>query len=422
MNAEMVARTIQLIRRNTFVIIFKETTTMSHTNLTVYGATWCSDCKRAKKFLGEQRVHYNWVDIEQNPAGEAFVVQANKGKRIIPTIVFDDGGFLVEPSNAELAAKLGLQTKARMNYYDVISIGGGPTGLTMALYAAREGLDVLVIEKSGLGGQAGVTERLDNFPGFPDGIGGAEFADRLTQQARRFGVELLQAQEVTGIRSEEESIYVTTADGNEYGTRAVLVATGSTYRRLGVPGEDELIGAGVHFCATCDGPFYKGKHVAVIGGGNSAGEESLFLTRFADKVTILVRGEEMTASKIVIDKVKGNPKIEVRYNTEVAELLGADNGKLRGLTLRNSQTGATEKLTPAGAFVFIGLSPNSGWLPADIKRDKYGFITTNSMLETSLPGVFAAGDVRQGSTKQAASAAGEGATASLMIREYLKGV
>ncbi len=393
---------------------------MSHTNLTVYGAPWCSDCKRAKKFLGEQRVHYNWVDVEQNAEGLAFVERVNNGKRIIPTIVFDDGSTLVEPSNAELAAKLGLQTAARMNYYDVICVGGGPTGLTTALYAAREGLEVLVIEKSGLGGQAGITERLDNFPGFPDGIAGSEFADRLAEQARRFGVELLQAQEVTSLRSEEESHYVATADGREYGACAVLLATGSTYKRLGVPGEEELIGAGIHFCATCDGPFYKGKHVAVIGGGNSAGEESLFLTRFVDKLTLLVRGPEMTASKIVIDKVSRTPKIEVRYNTEVAELLGADSGKLSGIRIRDRQSGGTQTIHPAGAFVFIGLSPNTGWMPAEVTRDSYGFIVTGPTLETSLPGVFAAGDVRLGSTKQAASAVGEGATAALMIRQYLK--
>jgi thioredoxin reductase (NADPH) len=394
---------------------------MSHTDLTVYGAPWCGDCKRAKKFLGEQRVHYNWVDIEQNPAGEALVVQINKGKRIIPTIVFEDSSILVEPSNAELASKLGLQTRGKLSYYDVICIGGGPTGLMTAIYAAREGLDVLVIEKSGLGGQAGVTELLDNFPGFPDGIGGAEFADRLTQQARRFGVELLQAQEVTAIRREEESLYVRTSDGHEYGTRAVLVATGSTYRRLNVPGEDELIGAGVHFCATCDGPFYKGKRVVVIGGGNSAGEESLFLTRFVEKVTILVRGDAMTASKVVIDKVSESPQIEVRYNVDTAGFLGAENGKLTGLAVFDRKTGETAQVDAAGAFVFIGLHPNSGWLPAEVERDEYGFVVTNPMLETSMKGVFCAGDVRKGSTKQAASAAGEGATAALMIREYLKG-
>jgi thioredoxin reductase (NADPH) len=395
-------------------------TSVTDTNLTVYGATWCSDCKRAKKFLGEQRIHYHWVDVEQDADGLALVERVNAGKRIIPTIVFDDGNMLVEPSNAELASKLGLQTRGRLNYYDLICVGGGPASLTAALYAAREALDVLVIERSGLGGQAGVTERLDNFPGFPDGIGGGEFADRLAEQARRFGVELLQAQDVTGLRVEAESRYVRTADGHEYGARAVLVATGSTYRRLGVPGEDELIGADVHFCATCDGPFYKGQHVAVIGGGNSAGEESLFLTRFADKVTILVRGDQMTASKIVQDKIAETDKVEVRYHAEVAELVG--NGKLTGLKLRDNQTGAISDLRPAGVFVFIGLMPNTAWLPDEIKLDAYGFVETDLTLATSIPGVFAAGDVRKGSTKQAASAAGEGATAALMVREYLKRV
>jgi thioredoxin reductase (NADPH) len=391
-----------------------------HVDITVYGAPWCSDCKRAKKFLGEQRIHYHWVDVEQNAAGLALVERVNQGKRIIPTIVFEDGSTLVEPSNAELAAKLKLPTLAKMSYYDLIVVGSGPAGLTTALYAAREGLDVLVIEKSGVGGQTGVTERLDNFPGFPEGVGGAEFADRLAEQARRFGVEILQAQEVTGLRAEMESRYLTTSDGSEYGARAVLIATGSTYRRLGVPGEDELIGAGIHFCATCDGPFYKGKAVAVIGGGNSAGEESLFLTRFVDHVTILVRGETMSASKIVADKVAQDPKIEVLYNTEVQALHG--EGKLSGVTIRNRRTGETSTIHPAGVFVFIGLSPNSGWLPSTITRDPYGFIQTNAMCGTSMPGVFAAGDVRLGSTKQAASAVGEGATAALMIREYLKSI
>ncbi len=391
---------------------------MSMAGVTVYGATWCPDCRQAKQFLGEQRIHYTWVDIEQDRDGQALVEGANGGKRIIPTIVFPDGSILVEPSNAQLAAKLGIQTRARMQYYDLIVIGGGPTGLTAALYGAREGMSVLVIERSALGGQAGITERLDNFPGFPEGVSGGEFADRLTQQAARFGVEMLKAQEVTGLRAEAESRYVQTADGAEYGARAVLIATGSTYRRLGVPGEDDLIGAGIHFCATCDGPFYKGLPVAVIGGGNSAAEESLFLTRFASNVTLLVRGATLSASQVVAEKVREHPEITIRYNTAVEAFTGA--GKLGGIAVRDRVSGATEELHPAGVFVFIGLSPNTGWLSTEIARDQYGFVVTTPTLETNMRGVFAAGDVRKGSTKQAASAAGEGATAALMIREYLR--
>lgn len=387
--------------------------------ITVYGAPWCSDCRRAKKFLGEQRIHYHWVDIEQDAEGQALVERLNGGKRIIPTILFADGGMLVEPTNAELAAKLGLPTEAKMRYYDLIIVGGGPAGLTAALYAAREGIETLVIEQSALGGQAGVTERLDNFPGFPEGVSGADFAGRLAQQARRFGVELLQAQAVTGLRAEGESRYVSTADGREYGARAILVASGSRYKRLGARGEEDFIGAGVHFCATCDGPFYKGQPVAVIGGGNSAGEESIFLARFASAVTILVRGDDLDASKLVADKAREDPRISVRPHTEVVEFRG--DGHLTSVLTRDRVTGAEEEIHPAGVFVFVGLKPNTAWLPESMARDAGGFLVTSQTLETSVPGVFAAGDVRAGSTKQAASAAGEGATAALMIRGYLRG-
>ncbi|MEI7468555.1 MAG: FAD-dependent oxidoreductase [Chloroflexota bacterium] len=386
--------------------------------ITVYGATWCPDCTRAKQFLGEQRIHYTWIDIEQQTEYQTYVESVNNGKRIIPTIVFEDSSILVEPSNAQLAQKLGLQTQAKMSYYDLIIIGGGPTGLTTALYGAREGMNVLVIEKANLGGQAAITERLDNFPGFPDGISGAEFAERLSRQAARFGVEMLKAQEVIGIRAEDESRYVKTADGNEYGTRAGLIATGSKYRRLNVPGESDFIGAGIHFCATCDGPFYKGKEVVVVGGGNSAGEESLFLARFVEKVTILARGEALSASKVVADNLADNPKIKVLTDVEVKSFSG--NGKLNTVNIKNRKTDEEAIIHPAGVFVFIGLQPNSAWLPAEIKRDEVGFLMTSTNLETSMAGVFAAGDVRKGSTKQAASAAGEGATAALMIREYLR--
>ncbi len=246
---------------------------MAEPNITLYGAYWCPDCRRSKKFLGEQFVPFKWIDIEQDKEAEQFVLQKNNGKRIIPTIVFEDGSFLVEPTNAELAKKLGLKTEAKKTYYDLIIIGGGPAGLTSAIYASREGADVLLIERSGLGGQAGITVGLDNFPGFPEGISGQEFSERVTQQARRFGVEILQAVDVE--RLEEENGYheVYTSDGKHYHSKAILIATGASYRRLDVPGEDDYIGAGIHFCATCDGPFYKGaKEIVVIGGGNAAVE------------------------------------------------------------------------------------------------------------------------------------------------------
>lgn len=391
---------------------------MSEAILTLYGADWCPDCRRAKKFLGEQRVHYEWIDITDNDEAIRFVEKVNDGKRRIPTLRFDDGRVLSNPSNAELARELGIAGEARCRYYDVIIVGSGPAGLTAALYLAREGEEVLVIEKGGLGGQAGITDRLENFPGFPDGITGAEFADRLVRQAKRFGTEILAAQEVVGVRREVESCCVALADGQEIGARAVVLATGSTYRRLEVPGEEELLGAGVHFCATCDGAFYKGEHVAVVGGGNSAAEESLFLTRFAERVTLLVRGDRLKTSPMVIEKLEEEPKIEVHYQTEIEELRGSPS--LESIVVRRG--GEQTTISAQGLFVFVGLSPNADFLPPEIERDSRGFIATSTTLETSMPGIFAAGDVRAGATHQAASAAGEGATVALMVREYLKTV
>ena len=263
--------------------------------MTVYGAPWCPDCKRAKQFLGEQRLPYDWVDIDLDEEGRAYVQRVNDGKQIIPTIVFEDGSILVEPTNSELALKLDIGLSASRTSYDLIVVGGGPAGLTAALYAAREGIDTLIVEQSAVGGQAGVTERIENYPGFPDGIQGARLADQMRLQAERFGVEILQAQSVAGVRATDNFKVVSTEADDEYSAGALIVATGSRYRRLDVPGEDDLIGAGIHFCATCDGPFYRDEEVVVIGGGNSAVEEGLFLTRFASKVTLLVRGEGLRA-------------------------------------------------------------------------------------------------------------------------------
>ena len=384
--------------------------------LKLYGANWCPDCRNTKRFLGEQGVAYDWIDIDADEDANRRIAELNNGKRVIPTIELN-GDVLVNPSDAELADRLGLRSEASRSFYDLIVVGSGPAGLTAALYAAREGLDVLVVERGSPGGQTGVTDRLDNFPGFPDGISGIEFASRLVKQAERFGAELLRATEAAGIRAHGGSSCLLTASGKEYAARAILLSGGSTYRRLNIPGEDDFIGAGVHFCATCDGPFYRDRHLAVIGGGNSAGEESLFLTRFAERITLLVRGEAMTASQLVIDKVLGHPKIETRFKIEATEFVG--NGSLRSIQLRDTATGESDELECAAAFLFIGLSPNTDWLPDSIARDDRGFITTGANLETSLPGVFAAGDLRAGSTKQAASAVGEGATAALMIRDYL---
>ncbi len=391
---------------------------MSHTNIKMYGTVWCSDCKRSKKFFGEQRVHYDFIDIDEDPAGLKIVEELNKGKQIIPTILFDDGSTLVEPSNAELAKKLGLQTKAQNSFYDLIVVGSGPAGLTAALYAAREGFDTLVIERGGVGGQAAVTERLDNFPGFPEGISGDEFADRLQRQAERFGVEILSAQDVTKVDVDEVYRLVQTADGTEYRAFAVLLALGSTYRRLGIEGEDDFIGAGVHFCATCDGAFYRDKDVMVIGGGNSAGEESIFLTRFAKKVTIVTRDPQLSASRVIAEKVRAHPQIEVITSASPSEFKGTD--RLETVVVKNVDTGEETEMHPSGVFVFIGLSPNTGFVKDLVQTDEFGFIRAEDNLETSLHGVFAAGDVRCGSTKQAASAAGEGAAAALGIRKYLE--
>jgi thioredoxin reductase (NADPH) len=386
----------------------------------VYSTVWCPDCKRAKKFFGEQRISYTNIDIEQDPEAVVIVERINDGKRSVPTIVFPDGSFLTEPSNAELAKKMNLQTKAQRKFYDAIVVGSGPAGLTASLYMAREAKDVLVIEKGGLGGQVGITQVLDNFPGFDEGIPGAEFAERLVRQARRFGVEILQAQEVTSIIPEGGFLCVNTGDGSEYGTKAVLLATGAHYRELGAPGEDTLIGTNIHFCATCDGAFYKDKKVLVIGGGNSGFEEGIFLTKFAAQVDIVEFEPEVKASQILQDKVASRSNMSVIVNHRVKEFRGGD--RLESVIVEDRATGEEKNWQHDGVFVFIGLSPNSKLVEDQVDTNSYGFIETDLALMTSQPGIFAAGDVRAGSTKQAASSAGEGATAALSIREYLKAV
>ena len=391
---------------------------MAQQQIQMYGAPWCPDCKRSKQFLAEQRVPYGWHDIDEDEEARAYVQQVNNGKQIIPTIVFPDGSVLVEPSNAELADKLGIRRQAERSYYDLIIVGAGPAGLTAGLYAAREGISTLIIDRSGVGGQAGITQEIENYPGFPEPISGAELAERLRRQAERFEVEILGAQDVTSLARDGENLIVTVQSGEEYCSPALILATGSTYRRLEVPGEEDFIGAGVHFCATCDGPFYKGKDLVVVGGGNSGFQEGLFLTKFANSVTILERAKEPKASPALQEKVVERDDIQLLTQTVIEEFKG--KGKLESIVVKDLSTGDTREMHPGAVFVFIGLLPNTGFLQDVIELNEYGFIVTRPNLETSLPGVFAAGDCRVGSTKQVVSAMGEGATAALMVREYLE--
>ncbi len=387
--------------------------------ITVIGASWCPDCRRSKSFLSSHRIPFTWVDLDAHPERTAQVEELNGGKRIIPTILFADGSFLAEPSNDELADKMGLSRDAQHSMYDLVIIGGGPTGLTTAIYAARENQSVLVVEKSAPGGQAGVTEKFDNYPGFPDGVSGAELADRITRQAERYGVEILQAVAVTDIASENGRVSVTLSTGATIEATAALIATGSTYRRTNAEGEADLIGAGIHFCATCDGPFYRGaSDLAVIGGGNSGLEEGLFLTQFVDHVTVVQALDRLTGSQLLQDKVLAHPKMSVLLSTSVERFNADASGKLTSLTLRQGDT-LVEHAT-AGAFVFIGLDPNTDFLKGALATDERGFLATDHMFQTSLPGVFAAGDVRSGSTKQIAAAVGEGAAAAIQIRYLIE--
>ncbi|MFI5036693.1 MAG: FAD-dependent oxidoreductase [Acidimicrobiales bacterium] len=388
------------------------------TPLVVYGATWCPDCRRAKQFLTTHRVPFTWVDLEAHPERTDEVEARNDGKRIIPTIVFPDGSHLAEPTNDELADRVGLSRSASQGEYDLVIVGGGPTGLTTSIYGARENLKVLVVERSAPGGQAGVTERFDNYPGFPDGVGGAELAERMTRQAERYEVEILQAVAVTGLERDGAMIRVDLSTGESVTAPVVLVATGSTYRRTGADGEADLIGAGIHFCATCDGPFYRGApELTVVGGGNSGLEEGLFLTQFVDHVTILQALPTLTASKLLQDKVMSHPKMSVLVNAKLRSFDADDAGKLKSVSFERD--GAVESLPTTGAFVFVGLDPNTGFLGGALATDERGFLLTDHDFRTSVDGVFAAGDVRAGSTKQIASAVGEGAAVAIQIRYYL---
>ena len=303
--------------------------------------------------------------------------------------------------------------------HDVIMVGAGPAALSAAIYTTREDIETVLMEKGVVGGMAAITDWVDNYPGFPKGIAGLEYADNLREQAERFGAKI-ELGEVTEIIDEGMYKRLKTTEGDML-AKAVLIATGTDYKKIGVPGEQEYYARGVHYCATCDGAFYRDKRLVVVGGGNSAVQEAIFLTRFASHIDLLVRSDKMRASEILQRELreKHADKITVHFNTATDEIVG-DAGKVVKVVGTDKSTGKQVEFPTDGVFVFVGLKPNTEFLQSSkVELDEVGLVKTNEELETSMPGVYAAGDVRSGATMQIASATGEGATAALRIREYL---
>lgn len=307
----------------------------------------------------------------------------------------------------------------KKDVHDVVMVGAGPAALAAALYTTREDIGTVMYEKGVIGGLAAVTDWVDNYPGFPQGLAGLDLAENLRQQAERFGAEI-RLGEVLAVHDEGKLKRLETTDGDVF-AKAVLVATGSDYKKLGIPGEQEYYARGVHYCATCDGAFYRDKRLVVVGGGNSAVQESIFLTKFASRIDLLIRGERMRASDVLQQELKKHAdKITVHFNAPINQIVG-EEGKVTKVTGEDAATGEKVEFPTDGVFVFIGLKPNTGFLAnSGVELDEIGMVKTDINLETSVKGIFAAGDVRSGATMQIASATGEGATAALMMRKYLE--
>lgn len=304
--------------------------------------------------------------------------------------------------------------------HDVVMIGAGPTNLAAAVYTAREDIETLLLEKGIIGGLAAITDQVDNYPGFPEGIVGADLADNLEKQAKRFGAQI-ELDEVQSIEKTDTGFKLKTAMG-EQEAKVILIGTGSQWKKLGIPGEDTYYGRGVHNCATCDGAFYRDKKLVVVGGGNSSAQEALFLTKFASHIDILIRGDAWKASEVLVHEVEKNDKITVHFNTTADEIIGGEvDGMDKVVQVKATKDGEKVDIDTDGIFVFIGLLPVTSFLEGSgVELDEYGFVKTDKKLMTNVPGIFCAGDVRSGATMQIASAVGEGASAALSIREYLE--
>jgi len=408
----------------------------------VAGTLWSASSHDVKEFLARSQIPYQWLDIERDLEAKELVESSSEGRPQLPTVFFPDGSTLVAPDLSTLADKVGMTTQARQPFYDLIIVGAGPAGLGGAVYGASEGLRTVVIDKDAAGGQAGTSARIENYLGFPQGISGADLARRATTQAQRLGAEILTAREVTGLRVEDPYRYVTLNDGSELSCHALLISTGVKIRELDVPGIEPFIGGSVYYgAATSEAVHYKGRKVFVIGGANSAGQGAMFLSRFASEVTVLIRGDSLQASmsQYLIDQIDGTENISLVVNTEVTAVDGTD--RLQTITTKNNKSGETETVPADAMFIFIGAVPSTAILEDVVELSEAGFIYTGQdlirngrrpknwkprrdpfLLETSVPGIFAAGDVRHDVIRRVASAVGQGAVAVSLVHKYLETV
>jgi thioredoxin reductase (NADPH) len=405
----------------------------------IVGHRWSARSSQVREFLARNQVPYRWYASDE-PEGERLLAAAGADGRRLPVVITPDGEALVEPADAELASRVGLATTPSKDFYDLIVIGGGPAGLGAAVYGASEGLRTVLVERTATGGQAGQSSRIENYLGFPDGVSGAQLTDRARRQAAKFGAEVLTTRDVVGLEVNGSARSVRFADGSTIDAHTVILATGVSYRRLAAPGLDEMTGRGVYYgSALTEAAACSGQDVFIVGGANSAGQAAVYLSRGARSVTILVRGPslERSMSFYLVQQIENIPKISVRTCTEVIRADGGDH--LETLTLRNTATGATETVSAQWMFLFIGAAPLTDWLDHVVERDERGFVVSGPdlsvegqrprgweldrppyHLETSVPGVFVAGDARSESAKRVASAVGEGAMAVMLVHRYLE--
>ena len=405
----------------------------------IVGSPWSPQSYATREFLARNQVPYQWIDIEQDQAARDLVKPIAGDPPRLPVVLFPDGSHLVMPSNADLASKVGMQTAATRPFYDVVIVGGGPAGLANAVYAASEGLRALLIEQHAPGGQAGTSSFIENYLGFPGGVTGADLAQRAVAQARRFGAEMLVGQPVVALRREDPYRIVKLANGHEVSCHALVLAAGMAVRELNLPGVAPLLGCGIYYgAAMSEAALYRDRHVAVLGGANSAGQGALFFSRYARDVTVLVRKPSLSPgmSRYLVDRIEATSNIHVQTGVEVVEACG--QGHLERLILREADNGATRPLDAAALFVFIGVAPRTEGFAGFLELDTKGFILTGAdvprdrkvwtlerdplMFETSVPGVFAAGDVRSGANRRIAAAVGEGSAAIYSVHEYLRTV